>query len=165
VKYFSGRATAQAVNRQLLTAEAWVRNQVKPSGFCDEQTGTRTGFPPSTSGLPLSVTFHRSSIFTHISSGGRTKAHHRPSSTETLWWCVFTSHAGWTRDHYILTLQQSWHMDKGFNRVLYGHKSESHYHYPVAYTNVKQIIKLFLKTVFHKKNNNLSVFPCVRTTI
>ena len=41
-----GRAMAQAVSRQPLTAEARVRSRVSPCGICGGQSGTGTGFPP-----------------------------------------------------------------------------------------------------------------------
>jgi hypothetical protein len=40
-----GRAMAQAVSRRPLTTEA------RPCGICGGQSGTGTGFSPSTSGL------------------------------------------------------------------------------------------------------------------
>jgi hypothetical protein len=40
---------AQAVSRQLLTAEAQVRAWVDPRGICGGQGGTGTGFSPSSS--------------------------------------------------------------------------------------------------------------------
>jgi hypothetical protein len=47
-----GRAMAQAVSRRPLTAEALVRSRVSPCGICGGQTGTGTGFSPSTSVFP-----------------------------------------------------------------------------------------------------------------
>jgi hypothetical protein len=43
---------AQAVSRRPLTAEARVRSRVGPCGFCGGQSGTGTGFSPSTSVFP-----------------------------------------------------------------------------------------------------------------
>jgi hypothetical protein len=47
-----GRAMAQAVSRRPLTAEALVRSRVGRCGICGGQSGTGTGFSPSTSVLP-----------------------------------------------------------------------------------------------------------------
>jgi hypothetical protein len=44
-----GRAMDQAVSRRPPTAEARVRSRVGPCGICGGQSGTRTGFSPSTS--------------------------------------------------------------------------------------------------------------------
>jgi hypothetical protein len=47
-----GCVMTQAVSRRPLTAEARVRSQVSPCGICGGQSGTGTGFPPSTSVFP-----------------------------------------------------------------------------------------------------------------
>jgi hypothetical protein len=47
-----GRAMAQAVSLQSLTAEVQVRSQFSSREICDEQSGTETGFSPSTSIFP-----------------------------------------------------------------------------------------------------------------
>ena len=44
-----GRAKAQAVNYRPLTAESQVRTRAVPCEVCGGQSGTGTGFPPSTS--------------------------------------------------------------------------------------------------------------------
>jgi hypothetical protein len=43
---------AQVVSRRPLTAEAWVRAQVNSCGICGGQSGTGTGFSPSSSFFP-----------------------------------------------------------------------------------------------------------------
>jgi hypothetical protein len=44
-----GRVMAQAVSRRPLTVQARVRFRVSPCGICGGQSGTGTGFSPSTS--------------------------------------------------------------------------------------------------------------------
>jgi hypothetical protein len=50
-----GRAVAQAVSRRPLTAEARVRARVGLRGICGGQSGTGTGFSPSTSVFPCQL--------------------------------------------------------------------------------------------------------------
>jgi hypothetical protein len=69
-----GRATAQAVSRWPLTAEARVRSQVRPCGICGEQSGTGLGFSPSTSVFPCE--FHS----TGAPLQGKTKKTNKSSS-------------------------------------------------------------------------------------
>jgi hypothetical protein len=57
-----GRAVAQAVSRRPLTAEA----RVRPCGICGGQSGTRTGFSPTSSVFTLLILFHRGSSFSYI---------------------------------------------------------------------------------------------------
>ena len=52
VRLGHGRAMAQAVSRRPPTAEARVRSRSSPCGICGEQSGTGTGFSPSTSVFP-----------------------------------------------------------------------------------------------------------------
>jgi hypothetical protein len=47
-----GRVMAQAVSRRPLTAEALARFRISPCGICGGQSGTGTGFSPSTSDFP-----------------------------------------------------------------------------------------------------------------
>jgi hypothetical protein len=51
----SGHAMAQVVSRRPLTMEAWVRARVNPCGICGGQSGTGTGFSPSSSVLPCHI--------------------------------------------------------------------------------------------------------------
>jgi hypothetical protein len=67
-----GRVMAQVVIRRLLTAEVQVRCQDSPCGICGGQSVTGTNFFSEYFRFPLSVSFHRCSIFTHISPGGCT---------------------------------------------------------------------------------------------
>jgi hypothetical protein len=68
--YKYGRAIAQAVSRQLLTAAARIRSQVKSCGICGGQSGNAAGF------LRV-LRFHLSILIpttaSHLSSGSGTK--------------------------------------------------------------------------------------------
>jgi hypothetical protein len=55
------RAMTQVVSRRPLTAEARVHARVKPCGICRGQSGTGTGFPPSSLVSPAILSFHRRS--------------------------------------------------------------------------------------------------------
>jgi hypothetical protein len=46
---------AQVVGRRPLTAEARVRARVNPCGIRGGQSGTGTGFSPSSSALPVNI--------------------------------------------------------------------------------------------------------------
>jgi hypothetical protein len=60
----------QVVSRRLLTAEARVRFRVNPCGICGGQSGTGTGFSPSSSGFPC--LYHSTvALQTHIIWGMR----------------------------------------------------------------------------------------------
>jgi hypothetical protein len=60
---------AQTVSHRPLTAESWVRARVNPRGICGGQSGTGTGFSPSSLIFPCQ--YHSTIILhTHISSGG-----------------------------------------------------------------------------------------------
>jgi hypothetical protein len=61
------RAMAQAVSRRPLTAETRLRSWVSPCGICGGQSGTGTGFFPSTSVFPCQ--FHSTDAPLH----GKTK--------------------------------------------------------------------------------------------
>jgi hypothetical protein len=50
-----GRAMAQAVSRRSLTAESRIRDGVNPYGLCGGQSGTGTGFSPSSSVSPVNI--------------------------------------------------------------------------------------------------------------
>jgi hypothetical protein len=51
---------ALAVSRRPRTAEAWVRSRVSPCGICGVQSGTGTGFSPSSSVFPCQ--FHSTGV-------------------------------------------------------------------------------------------------------
>jgi hypothetical protein len=60
-----GRAMAQVVSRRPLTAEDRVRARVNPCGICGGQSGSRTGFSPSSS--VFSCQYHSTvALQTHI---------------------------------------------------------------------------------------------------
>jgi hypothetical protein len=57
---------SQAVIRRPLTAEARIRARVNPCGICGGQSGTGTGFSPSSSAVPCQ--YHSTVVLrTHIS--------------------------------------------------------------------------------------------------
>jgi hypothetical protein len=64
----NGHAMAQAVSHRPLAKEAWVRARVNPCGICGEQSGTGTGFSPSSSAFPCQ--YHSTIALQLVSSGG-----------------------------------------------------------------------------------------------
>jgi hypothetical protein len=61
----TGRAIGQVVSRRLLTADALVRSRGNPCGICGGQSGTGTGFSPSSSVFPCQ--YHSTvAVQTHI---------------------------------------------------------------------------------------------------
>jgi hypothetical protein len=68
-----GRAIAQSVSHQLLTAEAVVRTQGSPCGICRAHGGTEWGFFPSFSVVPLQhhSTVALRSLMYHLGDGQR----------------------------------------------------------------------------------------------
>jgi hypothetical protein len=52
IRHPLGRAMGEAVSRRPPTAEARVRSRLRPCGICGGQSGTGTGFSPSSSVFP-----------------------------------------------------------------------------------------------------------------
>jgi hypothetical protein len=67
-KFISGRAMAQAVSCWPLTAEARFHAWVSPCGICGEQSGTGTGFSPSSFIYPCN---YHSTMALHTRTSGR----------------------------------------------------------------------------------------------
>jgi hypothetical protein len=65
VRSQEGRAMAQVVSGRTLTADARVRARVNPCGICGGQSGTGTGFSPSSS-VSLSIYHSTVALQTHI---------------------------------------------------------------------------------------------------
>jgi hypothetical protein len=63
---------AQVVSRRPVTAEVWVHPRVNPFGICGGQSGTGTGFSPSSTVFPCQ--YHSTvALQTHIIWGMRNK--------------------------------------------------------------------------------------------
>jgi hypothetical protein len=63
-----GRAMAQSVNRRSFTAKAQVRSRFDPCEISRGQSGTGSGFSPSSSAFPCQ--YHSTAaLHTHILSG------------------------------------------------------------------------------------------------
>jgi hypothetical protein len=75
----AGSAMAQAVGRRPLTAESRVRAQVNLCGLCTGQSGTGTGFSPSSSVFPRQYN-STVALHTHISCGIKNRPIGGPSS-------------------------------------------------------------------------------------
>jgi hypothetical protein len=66
---------AETVSSRPLTAEARVRSRVSPCRICGGQSGTETGFSPSTSFLPSQ--FHSTRGPLHAKNEKTNHLHHR----------------------------------------------------------------------------------------
>jgi hypothetical protein len=66
---------AQAVSRRPLTAEARVLSRVSPCGIYGGQSGTGTGFSPSTSVFPCQ--FHSTGVPLHVKNEKTNHLHYR----------------------------------------------------------------------------------------
>jgi len=80
---YVGRGTVQTVSRRPLTSEVRVRSRISPCGICGGQTGTGTGFSPSSSVSPCQ---YRSTValHTHVSSGDEQWARWWPQFRDSL---------------------------------------------------------------------------------
>ena len=65
----------QAVSRRTLTAEARARSRVTPCGIFGEQSGTGTGFSPSTSVFPCK--YHSTGAPLQVKRKKTNHLHHR----------------------------------------------------------------------------------------
>jgi hypothetical protein len=68
---YISRVMAQDVSRWPLTTEARVRTRANPRGICGGQSGTGTGFSPSSSVFLLSIYHSTVALQTHIIWGMR----------------------------------------------------------------------------------------------
>jgi hypothetical protein len=73
--FVAGRALTHAVSRRALTSEARVRSLVSPCGICGGQSGTGTGFSPST--LVFPYPFHSTGVPLHGKMKRNNILHHR----------------------------------------------------------------------------------------